>query len=562
VLVALCLFVLLFVVVVELSSNLVQQHSAAIDGRLDLTELDLANSNPVPLSGKWDFYWQQFVLPDRFESEQNTLHDQLQTPLSWAGQNYLGKEINAHGYGTYRLRINIPPTSEALALYVPIIGSAYRLYVNQQLVDQAGNIASDKDSSVPEYAPKILPIGKVDGQLDIVLHISNYEMSWGGQLFPITLATVEQQFQTQLKKLVRSVSISAIFFTIAILSLFHFALRPSDVLPFLLALTCLCLGLREVETSHLLYLIDSLKLSFNAALRINFLTFYLAIPLFTGYFRSSYPAEFRLWPVRLIFVFSAFFVVLTLVTSPAVFSQFLVYFQYFALLVMLYARLIAVGSIVLFALGTNDILNSMGLIHTLPMAGFGLLSFALCQNYLTYVRFIKDSMDMHTFSVQANQDPLTLLLNRRGLMEAIKQNVSEQRQDLDHLCVLLIDFDHFKQLNDTLGHDAGDLVLAEGGKIMSNVIRKQDIAARWGGEEFVVILPNTEEKGALNLAEKLRVKLSKELSEKLKHSITVSIGVSQCSHQENFSTCLKRADKALYQAKENGRNRVILAPFE
>tara|TARA_R110002167_G_scaffold18300_2_gene68800 strand:+ start:258 stop:1019 length:762 start_codon:yes stop_codon:yes gene_type:complete len=252
----------------------------------------------------------------------------------------------------------------------------------------------------------------------------------------------------------------------------------------------------------------------------------------------------------------------------------MLYFQYFALCVLLYglcmifvaayrgrtgARLMALGSLLLFALSINDILFSLRIINTGSMAGLGLLSFALCQNYLTYVRFIKDSRDMQTFSVQANQDPLTLLLNRRGLMEAFKHINTEQRENSEHFTVMLIDFDHFKRLNDTLGHDAGDLVLAQGSKIMQDVIRQKDLAARWGGEEFVIILPNTNEKGAKILAEKLRIKLSNDLSELLKHKITASVGVAQSLENENFSDCLKRADQALYSAKESGRNRVVLA---
>jgi diguanylate cyclase (GGDEF)-like protein len=561
-------------VVVEINSNLFERHPKAVDGHLDLSAIDLTDSSPIPLSGDWQFYWQQLVLSEKFEKDLDAPHDLLRTPLAWETQQYLGKNISADGFGTYRLRVKIKADSGLLALNIPIMGTAYRLYVNQQLVDQAGNVATDKHNSIPEYSPKIVAVNAPDGQLDIVIQISNYELAWGGQWFPITLATADKQFQTQLKKLIRSISIAAIFFTIAVLSLFHFALRQTDLLPFLLALSCLCLGIREVETSHLLYITDSISLGFNTSLRINFLTFYFAIPLFTGYFRLSYPDEFRFWPSVTICSISFIFIVLTFLTTPAVFTQYLVYFQYFALIVLIFAlysismaayhgrmgaRLIALGSLLLFGLTTNDILNSLGYINTGSMAGLGLLSFALCQNYLTYVRFINDSREMKALSVQANQDPLTLLLNRRGLMDAIKNIHAEQRHSSDNYSLMLIDFDHFKRLNDSLGHDAGDTVLEQGSKIMQNVIRQQDLAARWGGEEFVIILPNTAERGAKTLAEKLRNRLSKDLSDKLQHAITVSIGVAQAQDNEDFAACLKRADEALYLAKENGRNRVVLA---
>ena len=577
VLLGVCLFILLFSVVVEVDSNLFHENTNAVDGKLDLRGHELTHSKPIELSGEWQFYWQQFVLSDDFATDIQATHDVLQTPLSWESQQFMGAAMTAQGYGTYRLRVSIEPTKELLALSIPVMGSAYRLYVNQELIDEVGQIASTKENSIASYSPKIVAINVPQGQLDIILQVSNYELAWGGQWFPITLATADKQFQAQLKKLIRSITIAAIFFTIAVLSLFHFALRPSDFLPFLLALSCICLGLREVSTSQLLYITDAVSFGFNTALRIDFLTFYFAIPLFTAYFHISYPKEFRKWPVLVICVISSVFIVQALVTPTDVFTFYLVYFQIFSLFVLIFgliavflaayrrrmgARLIALGSVILFILSINDILYSLRIINTGTMAGLGLLSFALCQNYLTYVRFIRDSRQMQALSVQANQDPLTLLLNRRGLMEAIKQNQIEQRQNSDCFSLMLIDFDHFKQLNDSLGHDAGDLVLTQGSQIMQNVIRKQDLAARWGGEEFVVILPNTKEQGAKILAEKLRVKLRAGLSEQAKHIITVSIGLAQSLENETFAACLKRADQALYSAKENGRDRVILANKE
>ncbi|KXI28257.1 sensor domain-containing diguanylate cyclase [Paraglaciecola hydrolytica] len=569
-----CLFVLLFSVVVEINGNWLTQHPKAIGGKLELSTLDLSQSEPIPLAGEWQFYWQQLVMSESFDAEIDSPVELLKAPKSWDRQTFLGQQITPSGFATYRLRINIQPTSDLLALSVPVMGTAYRLYVNQTLVDEAGQVGTNKQDSVAQYAPKIVQISVPNGQLDMILQVSNYELAWGGQWFSMTLATADKQFQAHLKKLIRSVSVAAIFVTIAILSLFHFVLRPSDLLPFLLALSCICLGLREVETSHILYITDSVSLSFNTAIRINFLTFYLALPLFTGYFRLSYPEEFRRLPLIAICSITAVFVVTTLFTPPVTFSYLMAYFQYFALVVLVYglysillaayrkrtgARLMALGSILLFSLSINDIFNSLGIISTVNMAGLGLLSFALCQNYLTYVRFINDSRAMQTLVVQANQDPLTLLFNRRGLMEAIENIDDEQRHNSAHFCVMLIDFDHFKLLNDTLGHDAGDKVLAQGAKIMQSVVRKEDLAARWGGEEFVIILPSTNAAGAQILAEKLRIKLSKELSLLLDHSITVSVGLAQNLDNERFADCLKRADKALYIAKENGRNRVVLA---
>jgi diguanylate cyclase (GGDEF)-like protein len=220
------------------------------------------------------------------------------------------------------------------------------------------------------------------------------------------------------------------------------------------------------------------------------------------------------------------------------------------------------GALLLFIFAGNDVMHSLGLIQTGYISSFGLLSFILFQNYMTYVRFIQDAEDKVSLTVKANQDPLTSLLNRRGLMEAFELAQSNKRYKTDHFSVMLIDFDHFKTLNDTLGHDVGDQVLAEGSKIMIELIRKYDLAVRWGGEEFVIVLPNTKLHGAITLAEKIRIALSVRLSEIVQHPITASFGVAENSPQESLTDCLKRADIALYKAKKAGRNSVVAAELQ
>jgi len=568
------LLAVLFSVVVDVSNKLNNTSPLAEQGFLDLRQINLATSQPVPLRGEWQLYWQQLLQSEAFDKELVGTMAIANVPGTWEQQRFHGQQMTSHGYATFRLRIQINSEDSELALNLPKMSSAYRLYVNQRLIDEVGVVSASAQESAPGYSPKLVAVSALQGEIDLVLQISNYDFAWGGMWSAITLSSADNQFRHEFKQAMRSVSIAAIFFTITVLCLFQFALRPTDLLPFIVAVSCILLGIREVETSDVLYLSDTLIFSFNQAVRLNFLTFYLSLPLITLYFHLSFPKEFRTKPIFAICIISMVFSGIVLLTTPATFSQSLVIFQCFALVVLMYglvaillaayrrrvgARLLCFGSLVLFATACNDIFNSMGFINTGITAGFGLLTFVLCQNYMTYVRFINDSEERKSLSLKANQDPLTLLLNRRGLMEAIKIDSAEQRQASAHFCVILLDFDYFKILNDTLGHDAGDEVLAKGSKIMLDVIRKQDLAARWGGEEFVILLPNTELQGAHKLAEKLKQKLSVQLTETLKHRITASLGVAENKDGESFSACLSRADKALYLAKEGGRDRVVLA---
>lgn len=153
---------------------------------------------------------------------------------------------------------------------------------------------------------------------------------------------------------------------------------------------------------------------------------------------------------------------------------------------------------------------------------------------------------------KAYYDALTGIHNRRGLYERIKDKILNP-----NYCLAILDIDKFKLVNDTYGHDVGDEILKELANSVSKKIRQNDIFARWGGEEFILLLKTKDLQVAENIAEKLRIDISKTEFPTVKH-ITASFGISSFKNSEqSFEEVFKNADKALYQAKENGRNRVF-----
>jgi len=159
--------------------------------------------------------------------------------------------------------------------------------------------------------------------------------------------------------------------------------------------------------------------------------------------------------------------------------------------------------------------------------------------------------------IMANTDPLTGAYNRRYFYSVSKSMVSLVVRDKKDLSVVMIDIDKFKNINDKYGHDVGDIVIKELVVIVLDVIRKSDVLARFGGEEFAIILPNTTIKGAEIVAQKIRTRIEDSIVlNKIKY--TVSIGVSKLLENENdIDNILIRADKALFLAKEAGRNKVV-----
>lgn len=158
----------------------------------------------------------------------------------------------------------------------------------------------------------------------------------------------------------------------------------------------------------------------------------------------------------------------------------------------------------------------------------------------------------------ASIDKLTGLYNRRMIDEFINIEVEKhKRNPYDGLSVIMIDIDYFKNVNDTFGHQIGDMVLSQTAKLMIENSRKSDIKGRFGGEEFIIICPQTTAESALRLAEKIRTTIESFKFEEVGYK-TISLGISTFEDNDTVESLIKKADTALYQAKNSGRNKSVV----
>lgn len=170
---------------------------------------------------------------------------------------------------------------------------------------------------------------------------------------------------------------------------------------------------------------------------------------------------------------------------------------------------------------------------------------------------VKERQRSHLYRELSQHDQLTGLLNRHGITAAIERHFAHADTVVS---LLVLDIDHFKPFNDQHGHDLGDYILAQLGQVLQNSVRHSDCAARWGGEEFVILLPQTPIQDAHGLAEKLRCQIAQlSFSQLPDKQITVSIGLAERQPQETYNELFKRADMALYMAKARGRNQTVMA---
>jgi len=160
-----------------------------------------------------------------------------------------------------------------------------------------------------------------------------------------------------------------------------------------------------------------------------------------------------------------------------------------------------------------------------------------------------------------NEDALTGVLNRRGLDQTLSRELSRAHRNKSKFSLGMLDLDHFKKINDTYGHEAGDQMLVQFASLIKTVLRKSDAVVRYGGEEFTLLLPDTDTRGAYFVLGRLQQLMSRSplIFEGKEINTTFSAGIAGLRQDENGQDLLRRADEALYIAKNNGRNQIKVA---
>lgn len=227
---------------------------------------------------------------------------------------------------------------------------------------------------------------------------------------------------------------------------------------------------------------------------------------------------------------------------------------------MVYSAMACV-SLILFSLGYFLVFPGQGLNAYLPgmvNAGVSAAIGGIIQGGRTHNEVLKLHLqelnrELREYSFR---DPLTGTRNRRFLMEYLEQQrLFELRHEVG-LCIALFDIDHFKRVNDSLGHPVGDMVLKDLAAVAQGCLRDSDMLARYGGEEFIAVLPQTRIEDAMGVAERLRLGVAHHAFVGVPWKITASFGVAEIRKDESIESLISRVDIALYWSKKEGRNRV------
>jgi diguanylate cyclase (GGDEF)-like protein len=599
----LAFFLFAFHFAVTLQSTLKQ----ADDGQILLHSDDFLQQKTIGLDGQWYFFPSQLVDPQNVEG----LLKGATTIKGSGGWKFDSQDMQkqVEGYGTYYLKVNLDTQDINLAMQIPYIETAYNLYIDNRLVASGGVVSASVNGAEPGFNSSIITLPQNVDAFTITLQVSNYHSAWGGIWLPFVVGEVDAIYSERQALVALSVFIIGVLAVTVAFYLIQYYLRPSDKIPLAFACFCFILFLREFTAEHMHFALAFLGFGHALVVKLNYLSFYIALPAVIYFMQLCFRHSFNSKLLRVLYGVSIIYSLFVLFSPTRYIGLSLTSYQIFALLTFIYilnglimaarakqlgANMMILGGMFVIVFAINDMLHANGIINTGRFINIGIVALIICQSYIINKRFnniitdnesLTEQLQQHNADLEAlgaqleikveqrttqlklvnkelknlvNIDSLTGVLNREGLQQHLKSAYERLRRSHEPSSIILFDFDHFKRINDTFGHDAGDKILVSGAKVIQNFIREQDKLIRWGGEEFLVLLPDTELNGAEYIGNKLRCAISEQLADEIPNNVSVEItvtgGVSEFRRDETFEVLFKRADNALYKGKKAGRN--------
>ena len=547
------------------------------------------------LSGQW-----RFSPGDNIDWAAADFDDSAWTSRSMPGRWEKGGFPDSGQMAWYRLTLDLSDVTatEQLAVRMGEVMGAYELYVGGQLLGGVGKLPPLGELDYNRQRVYPIPLGAIgeDGRLSLALRV------WGGGNALAEAWRVGPYDGKFLLGDYRKLLLDGIFGELPGLlfcclfigfGLYYLYLhrRNAQIASFLwFGLVAINIGIYGLMLTQWKYLTDW---PFLALKKIEFGAIYLfpALAIQSIWSLLEHPIGPKLRAYQASFILLAGLVLA--VPGHAIHYTTLFYFQLWSLPLLLIgpsfvlrearagnaeARTLVVGLLIFVATCLNDVSIDLAHLDTARLTPYGFVAIMIAMAISLANRFTSVLGEMEQVVVErtaelsaanaqltevARLDPLTGLLNRRGFTSEAEAEVERFFRNGRPFSIVLADIDHFKRFNDECGHACGDHALKRVAEILRYRVRDVDRIARWGGEEFILLLPETDSEGAAILAENLRAAIAGNLFEFSgeRHRITMTFGVANYIKGESLDNCIARADTALYSGKDDGRNRVMLGAY-
>ena len=543
------------------------------------------NTEIVDLNGEWEFYPGQLLTPDDFNNPQKKLNPVfLHVPGDW---NSIQGD---RGYGTYRLKVLFPSDRTNYSVKIKWVKSICKVWADSNVLTEIGEIRTPVEDSLPGGYMTVSDLIPVRGASVLVIQVVNYQDRRGGLCYPVSVGAPSTVYTAELfNTFLNSIVLGALAIVIVFHLTIHLYFRRTT-LNLYISLACLMVMIRIFVLSDSFFIFSLVEpLGYRLIVKIEFVSFLLTFIFFLRFFGKLYHTD-RNSSIYSLLLYSGLASVAYVIAAPVYYIKAaLPVFQGYILLLTVYfivgpvlsgvkrrmkgARIYFVILITSFFAFINDIvyfLTSRGpgsmshYVFFIFLAGhFFIIAMYFSEIFQENANLIEEigvkKNIVNDLSYISTTDSLTELYNRRFFDSILNVTVKDYKNG-EMLWLIMFDIDHFKNVNDDFGHSMGDIVLKEFSTVVKALIRADDIFARWGGEEFCVIVSGVDLKSIVQFTERIRESIE-NYQFSVKRRITASFGVALYKYGESADDFIIRVDEALYEAKKTGRNRVIVDPF-
>lgn len=589
------------------------------NGEVIIDRID--NNRAIALDGEWEFYWNQLIDPPKFDEMKEKDMDYLKVPQLWSGKSYKGVSLRETGAATYRLHLQIDNNqskeNQEIAIKMPFVYSAYKLWLNGELISVNGEIGLSRLEESPKRRPAVIVISPRSGMNELVLQISNHHFYRGGISKSILLGNTDYLLSIREKQIVLDIFMAGSFFISGILFLLLYLNRKKEKAILYFSSICFIFLLRTLTTNEV-YLAQVFKdFNWGVGNRIEAGFAYIGIPIMFLFLGELYKEYFPVKYTKLWRLFAIIMLPLIIILPHRVYDSIMIYVNgiqvtyalyLFYILIKNYNRflpdfyILLTGKIIVFALAIHDIVIIYGALDSSLKMQIGMYIYVFSLGYTLILHLYREFGKVESLVIQNESmvkeisemnlhlekqvqkrteeletinkrlyelsmlDGLTRVPNRLKFNDILEEYWKLATEKGMELSVLFFDIDFFKNYNDNYGHIKGDEALKDIANALYKRVNIDEDAfmARYGGEEFVVLYLDKDSKETFEIAEELRL-LVKELSiphefSPIADTVTISVGAISTipDPKDKASKILNQADQALYKAKQEGRNRTYI----
>lgn len=550
-------FIFIFAILIYNSNQNFNGSYKAEEGILDLSNCNLSKDKYIKLQGKWKLYYGELLNPEEIKTKDSSNYYSIPGKLRDQVQ---GK---TKGYMTLHLKLKLPD-NQSYGIYCDSMFTASKTWINGNALDEHGVVGMDMKNEKAIYRPQYIFFNPINKEADIVVQTSTFR-DIEPALKASILGTKEQIVKLTHKNMWIDGFIMGLMLIMGILNFGFYFTEPKQKRNLYFAMICLIMLFRTSVLNSRIFVQLYPTMDYEVLSKTAAITFYLSVTFYVLFLDDIFENRIRIKKYAV--EFGIIFTTLCLVTKNTFYDRldvllvtitaiFAVYLLIFILKEMKKKNKIASKNLWLFIIvcitASNDIGINNSSLYSKYMIQYGIIAYIIVQS----VFIVDDYLEKHRKLERIHRDGLTSLYNNKYIKDILSKCLNVYNEKEESFSVIMIDVDDFKEINDNYGHMFGDTVIMDVANILSDVTDEIGYAGRFGGDEFIIILPKTTEKEAINIAENIMFKV-KELNHRysIERKISISIGVCENNSKE-LTECINNVDNLLYKAKASGKESI------